>query len=390
MKRCRGEEEKKNIDNNNKSSSKKKSKLGSDLNLDVLGEIKKRLFWAAHIRFGAVCKTWMAAQHEKRAADVLPWLMVLYRTNISKLSCYLYEPSAPHLSPMFSHVIHLDHFFDISRIQNSMSIIYLYGCVFVSMYDTYSTCSYSLVFSLATKKATALPQFNLPVVSTMRFFKLLKAVSTNPTCPDCVFLALYIANDHERAIGIFRHGDTQWTTTQSSGGWFGFPCVDDVVFIRGVFYFLFKGGQLGSYDIATGELKFDHSQQCTTQLRNIHKFFGLDGELMVKYYDAKARKICIRSYDWSHKVWVPLKSLGNRSLFFSRHSVYVDEINYYGVSSNMIYDRKDRTCYVYSLQNGELFECTSSGLRNWDALDFEIESVWVEPPDLLPKLGTSL
>lgn len=377
MKRCREEE---------KDSSKKKSKLGSeDFNLDVLGEIKKRLFGGDYIRFGAVCKNWMAAQHEKRAADVLPWLMVLYRTNISKLSYYLYEPSAPHLKPIISDVIHLDHFFDIFRIQNSMSIIYLYGCLFISMYDNDFTCSYSLLFSLATKKVTTLPQFNLPLVSTMTIFKLLKAVSTNPTSPDCVFLALYIANDHQRVIGIFRHGDTQWTTTHSTGGWFGFPCSDDVVFIRGVFYFLFKGGRLGSYDIATGELKFDHSQKCTTQLRNIHKFFGLDGELMVKYYDAKARKICIRSYDWSHKVWVPLKSLGNRSLFFSSRSVYVDASNYYGVSANMIYDRKDRTCYVYSLQNGELFECTSSGLRNWDALDFDIESVWVEPPDLLPK-----
>ncbi|KAK1356156.1 hypothetical protein POM88_049412 [Heracleum sosnowskyi] len=65
MKRCREEE---------KDSSKKKSKLGSeDFNLDVLGEIKKRLFGGDYIRFGAVCKNWMAAQHEKRAADVLPW-----------------------------------------------------------------------------------------------------------------------------------------------------------------------------------------------------------------------------------------------------------------------------------------------------------------------------
>lgn len=83
-----------------------------------------------------------------------------------------------------------------------------------------------------------------------------------------------------------------------------FLCFDDVVFIRGVFYFLFEGGRLGSHDIATGKLKFDHSQQCTTQPKNIHIFFGLDGEIMVKYYDAKAHKICIRSYDWSNKVWV--------------------------------------------------------------------------------------
>lgn len=156
---------------------------------------------------------------------------------------------------------------------------------------------------------------------------MFRAVSTNPTSPDCVF-SFDISNYHKWSIGIYHHGDTEWSTTEFEGGSSGvIPFVDDVVFIRGVFYFLCTDERLGSYDISSEELKLD-SFSATIDYRAINKFFGLDGELMLAYYDVKARKFFISSYDWSQKAWVPLKSLGDRSLFFSSHSVYVDVISY--------------------------------------------------------------
>lgn len=107
---------------------------------------------------------------------------------------------------------------------------------------------------------------------------------------------------------------------------------------------------------------------------------------MVLYYDAKAHKYCVRMFDWQQNDWVPLQSLGNQSLFLSRRSVYVDAVNYYGVSANKIYVRRDRNCYVYSLKNGRLLKCTLSGLRNWDGLDYDMKnSVWVDPRVFLPN-----
>lgn len=121
-------------------------------------------------------------------------------------------------------------------------------------------------------------------------------------------------------------------------------------------------------------------------LQHFHKFFGLGHELMVLYYDAKAHKYCVRMFDWQQNDWVPLQSLGNQSLFLSRRSVYVDAVNYYGVSANKIYVRRDRNCYVYSLKNGRLLKCTLSGLRNWDGLDYDMKnSVWVDPRVFLPN-----
>lgn len=160
--------------------------------------------------------------------------------------------------------------------------------------------------------------------------ELFTAVSTNPTSPDCVFLALHKIYDAGWYISTFRHGDKLWTTPVSFGG---DPCVEDVPFIRGVFYFLFLGGRLGSYDIATMKLKVD-----ITNLWNIYKFdkfFVLDEELVVTYLDEEA-SYCIRRYDWFQKVWVPLDSLKGRSLFLSKHSAFVDTIDCYGVVDNTV------------------------------------------------------
>lgn len=387
-----GEDEKKNMSKTQMKSMKQcanklksSSVAWSDLDLDMVGEIKKRLYWSDYVRFSGVCKSWQAAHHDKRPADVLPWLMNIRRENISEISYRLYEPSAPHVEPpTVSGIIALDQIFDVSCMQNHMSVIYRDGCLCVSMFNKESTCSYFMLYTLATKKIIKLPQFNHPQLPELFDFDLFTAVSTIPTSPDCVFLVLLISNNHKWSIGMYRHGDTEWSITKYEGGSSGvIPCVDDVVFIRGVFYFLCTDDRLGSYDISSEELKLD-TFSATIDYRDIKKFFGLNGELMLAYYDLNARKFFITSYDWSQKLWVPLKSLGEQSLFFSSHSVYVDAINFYRVSANKIYIREHRTCYVYSLDNG--LESTSSGLRNWGGLDYYAGcSVWVEPPHLLPK-----
>ncbi|KAL8144617.1 hypothetical protein AgCh_002980 [Apium graveolens] len=114
-KRCREAEEHERNDNNNNNNTnntKKKTTLSispaeaaatwSELPLDALGEIKKKLFWRDHVRFSSVCKTWLSAQHAERASDVLPWLLLLDRENLSRVSYYMYEPSASHPDPVIS------------------------------------------------------------------------------------------------------------------------------------------------------------------------------------------------------------------------------------------------------------------------------------------------
>ncbi|KAK1387209.1 hypothetical protein POM88_015387 [Heracleum sosnowskyi] len=296
----------------------------ADLDLDLLGEIKKKLYYGDHARFSGVCKSSLAAQHEKRAADVLPCLLLVFRDeNLNKFTYNLYQPLNLR-QPIISQV------------------------------------------SILTKKATTLPQFNYPEVPAENF-KVFKAVSTCPGYSDCVFLVLHVANYLHWSLGIFFHGDTQWTTHEFQS--IGYPVDQDAVCIGGVFYFLCHDQRLVSVDIASGELKVD-TFSTPLDYGGIQKFFGLDGELMLMYCDKQqGRKSFLTSYDWLQKLWVPVKSLGDRSLFLSEYSVYVDDINYYGVSPNKIYIQKHGTCCVYSFENDELLESTSSGLRNWDEDD---------------------
>ncbi|KAK1353500.1 hypothetical protein POM88_051865 [Heracleum sosnowskyi] len=354
----------------------------ADLNLDLLGEIKKKLYYGDHARFSGVCKSWLPAQHEKRAADVLPCLLLVFRDeNLNKFTYKLYQPLNLR-QPIISQVINLDQFFDPSRLQMSTSILYRDGCLFFSMDDIDYTCANFLIVSILTKKATTLPQFNYPEVPAENF-KVFKAVSTCPGYSDCVFLVLHVANHLHWSVGIFFHGDTQWTTHEFQS--IGYPVDQDAVCIGGVFYFLCHDQRLVSVDIASGELKVD-TFSTPLDYGGIQKFFGLDGELMLMCCDKKGRKSFLTSYDWLQKLWVPVKSLGDRSLFLSEYSVYVDDRNYYGVSPNKIYIQKNGTCCVYSFENDELLESTSSGLRNWDGLrHLSAFAMWVEPPDLLSK-----
>ncbi|XP_074345206.1 F-box/kelch-repeat protein At1g57790-like [Apium graveolens] len=403
-KRCRkGEEDERNeiINNNNTKKTKLLSNTAtearaaawSELSLDILGEIKKRLYLLDHVRFSSVCKSWLAAQHAKRACDVLPWLLLL-DTNRRKVSYYMYQPLAFHSNPVFSHDFYISRILDVSFLRFPYYITYHHGWLLIFAQN--NTYSYFLVFSLATNKVIQLPPLNCGD------HKLFAAVSTNPSSPDCVFLAFRILDHNKWHISTFRHGDEHWTSTVFMG-WFDIPDlprVKDAVFIRGVFYFLFSNGRIGSYEDAAVDLKVRYYSHNMSNLQDInrkfHKLFVLDQELVVTYYDENPHKLCIRRFDWSEKNWFPLKSLGDRSVFLSKHSVVVDAINSYGVSANKIYILSDKNCSVYSLENGELLNCTSSsGLRNWLGVKYYPElsiresvvvdkiCVWVEPPKLL-------
>ena len=119
----------------------------SDLHLDLREEIKKKLYGADSIRFSSVCKSWKAAQHWTRPADVLPWLMVINRENVSNINYYLFEPSAPHSRPVITDTIYLDRFFDISHVDHSsVSFIYRDGCLVISMSNIQATGVYFFFF----------------------------------------------------------------------------------------------------------------------------------------------------------------------------------------------------------------------------------------------------
>ena len=385
MKRCNQDEEKQKIVCKKQCS----TKSWADLDLDLLGEVKKKLYWGDHARFSVVCKTWLAAEHEKRAGDVLPWWLMMYHEDSEDwmITYHLYQPLNLD-QPEITRSINLNDFFDSSTVHEATPLVYFDGCLCLSMYHIDFTRTHFLIVSILDNSSFTLPQFHHPNVRPDWNMNRLIAVSTCPASSDCVFLAIFVVNSSQWTVGIFRHGDAHWTTTQ-----FDFqqplfcPRGRDVVFIRGLFYFLCHGRRLASYDIASGDLNinsYSMPANCEGGEHNM-RFFALDGELMLMYYDPKVRRDVLTTYDSSSKLWVPLKCLGDRSLFISRYSVYVDYMNYYRASPNKIYYQEHGTCYVYNVENG-LLESTSSGLKNWDGLDYGASfSMWIEPPALLSK-----
>ena len=101
---------------------------------------------------------------------------------------------------------------------------------------------YFLLLTLRTKKVGTIPQLRYPYpyrahnydiftsvyTNGARNHKTFTGVSTNPTSPDCVFLAVRYTNGYILDVSTFRHGDGDWTTTEVFSDEFGVPCNEDV------------------------------------------------------------------------------------------------------------------------------------------------------------------
>lgn len=367
----------------------------SNLQMDLLGEIKNRVYLGDHVRFGAVCKTWRACPHNIRPADLLPWLMLIRREDVDIFLYKIFEPtSVRRVEATVFDSIKLDDTIIHTSFLTMLATGFAcrYGWLFISVFYADFTISYLTLFSPLIKKIITLPplpHLTPPDTFQISNFDFIHAFSCNPDSPHCVFLVLHIATAYSRTISVLRHGDKEWTCTKSFGGYFALPRVDYAVFVGGFFYFLYASGQLGSYNISTGELTGE-SVLTEDIFDNIHQFFELNGEIMLTFYD-KTNKFAytIRRYDWSNKVWVPLQSLGSRSLFISHHSFYVQARDN-GLSPNSIYVLHKKKCTVYSLEDGQLLKCIS-GLKYWDDIHTgELFSLWIEPqPRLHLRSGES-
>lgn len=62
--------------------------------------------------------------------------------------------------------------------------------------------------------------------------------------------------------------------------------------------------------------------------------------------------LCKKLYNWSTKDWIPLSTLGGKSLIFSERN---DQV----VAFSEIYQFYDGGCLVYSIEDGEVTEFSS-------------------------------
>ncbi|KAK1391175.1 hypothetical protein POM88_019353 [Heracleum sosnowskyi] len=316
-----------------KLSHKKKQVGGSDKNIwrelhtDLLGEIMGRLCLTDQARFRVVCKNWLAAARPMTPpANSLPWYFFFDRslpTVSNILEFRVFEPSS---NLALLHKISLSKlgipsppsYKDVSAyIQHE----WLFICC-VRPISSHWTRRYFILFSLFTKKI-----ITLPMLEYTPGFKFVRFFTTKPDSPDCVFFLLDTRKADKIAVITYCSGDKEWTAREFDRVVDFLPCFCTPVYIRGILYIVSPFGQLASYNISDGEFQFE-----------------------TLFVD---------------QVWIPVSTLGDKSLFISDKFIRLAIVNREGMSmstgvlSNKIYRLFHRGCLIYSIEDGNLVEFTS-------------------------------
>ncbi|KAL8120714.1 hypothetical protein AgCh_017769 [Apium graveolens] len=243
-------------------------------------------------------------------------------------------------------------------------------------------------------------------------------LAATPIATDKKQIPWYLSFDR-----ILPTGDKEWTAKEFDRGNGFVRCYCDPIYFRGIMYIVSPYGQLASYSIVDGELKFESlfiDQLFALNYNSfmVHQVFELNGELMLIYLGSwkennspiPGSKHCIKRYDWLTKVWLPVSTLGNKTLIVSDKFLSVliisrEEMRNDGVLSNKIYRFFDCGCIIfncgciiYSLEDGDLveFKSTNSNLLedgSGDLIEYKYNCgspykdktkafYWLEPPVL--------
>ncbi|KAK1375277.1 hypothetical protein POM88_031470 [Heracleum sosnowskyi] len=350
---------------------KMKCNLWSALDPNLLGEILDRLCLADQLRFGVVCKNWLHAHPITPVKKPLLWYLSLDR-GLSELQVQLHDPSSPH-DPASIQNISLPKLGIPSPASSEkvLSIVLKHNWLFISIPNG-RLCKYNLLFSPFTKKVIILPKIDQPC--PFNYFTLTS--STQPDSPDCVFFLLDTCNAEKFTIITYCNGDKEWTVKAFDRVANFHTCYCKLVYLREILYIVSPYGQLASYNIVNREFKFESLSVDELFRVNIwslemycYRVFELNGGLMMIHfvpYEKKnvtvPAKSFIRRYDWSTKNWIPVNTLGDKSLFFrekcSQVATFDKDDN--GVLSNKIYHFFDAGCVIYSIEkNGDLIELKS-------------------------------
>ncbi|KAK1377458.1 hypothetical protein POM88_024202 [Heracleum sosnowskyi] len=343
--------------------------LWSELDLNLLGEIIARLTSPTdQARFRAVCKNWLPV-HRIGNKTLLPWFLTYDRSIPSltgKLELSLYEPSST-FSPTSVYTISFAQLgipSPLSWIDIGGTCInnWLFFCTRVRMTRPSRYRRNFILFSPFTKKFIKLPQSDYPLP-----FIFARTFSTDPTSPDCVFLLsdTRCLESSKIAILTYHNGDKECTARQFDRVDDFVPCDCTPIFFQQMFYLVSPLGQIASYNILNGELTLenlvidiDFSQNYRSRMK--YEVFELNGDLMLIYFgsylnDNLPRNPCLRKFDWSSKVWMPVNSLGDHSLFVANRFRAVATIKARNnqVLPNKIYYISASGCMVYSLEDSE-------------------------------------
>ncbi|XP_074322220.1 F-box protein At3g56470-like isoform X2 [Apium graveolens] len=366
----------------------------SELDSNLLSEILGRLSLTDQARFRAVCKTWFAAPSITLNSSFLlsPW-WVEFNRKTYEFELYDTSLSSPSQLASIQHIsftkfgIPAPSHFDVKVTPD-------HDWFFISVIKhglfSWTHTFYFLVFSPLTKKIIKLPKFhqsslrfslsfNSVVFSLSQYgcFRFRPAFSARPDSPDCVFFLLDTHNaSHNFVILTCRVGDKEWTARQFKPVPEFVPAHCRPVYLGGMLYIVSPFGQLASFDFVNEDFWFDNLILDDLFVQNIFsklaaRMFSLNGELMILFFRPISKKNvnlhgipCLKRYDWSTKLWIPVSTLGDKALFVGQKinglSEFCTEVRRNnGILSDKIYQVFDGGCFILSVQNGNLVEYKS-------------------------------
>ncbi|KAK1390273.1 hypothetical protein POM88_018451 [Heracleum sosnowskyi] len=349
----------------------------SQLDSNLLGEIMCRLASPTdQARFRAVCQTWLAVE-PTAAPALLPWFVGYNRSVVcftGTLEMLLYEPSST-FDPTSVDKISLTKLgipsppsFD----DNGATCInnWLFFCIRQPITRLSCYRRNFVLYSPLTKEVIKLPQSDYPFP-----YIFSRTFSTDPKSPDCVFLISdgRCLDSQKIVILTYRNGDEQWTARKFNRVEQFVPCsICFSIYFQGMFYIVTALGQIASYNSDNGEFRlknvqvddeFEVNYSCELQ----YEVFEFNGYLTLIYFGSRHEthnnnfpgNPCIKRFDWSNNVWIPMRSLGDETLFVGKqfHAVGTFKARHNEVVPNKIYYFSASGCMIYSVENdGALVE----------------------------------
>ncbi|KAE8675456.1 hypothetical protein F3Y22_tig00111671pilonHSYRG00224 [Hibiscus syriacus] len=278
----------------------------SDLPLDILERIIGRLRWVDRSRIRAVCKAWSVPNTCIPAIGELPWAMKFCWRYASLYliqgECRLLDPlSREYLVEERSRGLEYLLFLDARPCAS------LYGWVLFKVYDFIEEKKESLfLYSPLTTEVIRLPYLGGPPTFQVAAFSL------NATSPKYTIFLLWSENG-KICIKLCSAGDCSWKTFEFDG-FDRFNRANDAAYTNGVFYCVFRGGQLGAFNV---ELKGWTILICNCCLI--------------------AHLLELLKLDFAKMNWVYENDLNNRVLFIGCTSFSVPAVGEANVLANTIF-----------------------------------------------------
>ncbi|GFZ02937.1 hypothetical protein Acr_15g0015450 [Actinidia rufa] len=295
----------------------------SYLPVGVLGMIMGRLSPVDQIRFRAVCKDWRLASSSSQPSPRLPWLMT--RDWVWSESGDIVSSNKFHM-PFHRHTHTSMHELDGQNwddIHGASVCTSKYGWLLLQKSKN------GFVYNPFTREMLKLPKIDI-AFNRITF-------SSVPTSTDCLFFAIESSKKSSRykiKICICSLGAQKWTTKNFNG--IG-KVAEDVVYNNGIFYCVFSGGVLGTYNVALQDWKVLTGMAPITDVVFWHRtqMVDADGELLLVGTTLVSGVLnCILGIH--RTAW---KNSGSNPLNFRLDSVEGEPVNVEGLDTLLVFVR---------------------------------------------------